>query len=140
MNENKNKHLDFIHNTINRMSGNSFLIKGWTISIISVLFIFTDKELNEEFLLISILAVVVFWYLNAFFLQHERKFRAVYDKVRLLSEGEIDFSMSTDDFKNGKFSLLSAFFGKTIWPLYFGILTMIVIGKYLLESTIANNL
>lgn len=139
MNENKNKHLDFIHNTINRMSGNSFLIKGWTISIISVLFIFTDNELNEEFLLISIIAVIVFWYLNAFFLLQERKFRAVYDKVRLLSEEEIDFSMSTDDFKKGKFSLLSAFFGKTIWPLYLGILTMIFIGKYLLESTVANN-
>ena len=139
MNENKNKHLEFIHNTINRMSGNSFLIKGWTISIISVLFIFTDKEMNEEFLLISIIAVIVFWYLNAFFLQQERKFRAVYDKVRILPDEEIDFSMSTDDFKKGKFSLLSAFFGKTIWPLYLGILTMVSIGKYLLESTVANN-
>jgi hypothetical protein len=139
MNENKNKHLEFIHNTINRMSGNSFLIKGWTISIISVLFIFTDKEMNEEFLLISIIAVIVFWYLNAFFLQQERKFRAVYDKVRILPDEEIDFSMSTDDFKKGKFSLLSAFFGKTIWPLYLGILTMVAIGKYLLESTVANN-
>jgi hypothetical protein len=47
--------------------------------------------------------------------------------------------MSTDDFKKGKFSLLSAFFGKTIWPLYLGILTMVAIGKYLLESTVANN-
>jgi hypothetical protein len=95
--------------------------------------------MNEEFLLISIIAVIVFWYLNAFFLQQERKFRAVYDKVRILPDEEIDFSMSTDDFKKGKFSLLSAFFGKTIWPLYLGILTMVAIGKYLLESTVANN-
>lgn len=139
MSDKKFKHLDYIHNTINRMSSNSFVIKGWTISIVSILFVFSDKEMNGSFLLISLIAVIIFWYLNGFFLQQERKFRALYDKVRSLSENEIDFSMSTDDFQNGKFSLLSGIFGKTIWPLYVSILIMIIIGKYIIESTVANN-
>lgn len=138
MSDKKFKHLDYIHNTINRMSSNSFVIKGWTISIVSILFIFSDKEMNGNFLLISLIAVIIFWYLNGFFLQQERKFRALYDKVRNLSENEIDFSMSTDDFKNKKFSLLSGIFGKSIWPLYLSILIMIIIGKYIIESTVAN--
>jgi hypothetical protein len=140
MNEKKIKHLDFIHNTINRMSGNSFLIKGWTISVVSILFIFSDKEMNGQFLMISAIAVFVFWYLNGFFLKEERLYRALYDKVRALSETEIDFSMSTDDFKKGKYSLINALFGKTIWPLYFGILFMIIIGKYLIESSVTKSI
>lgn len=138
MSEKKLKHLDFIHNTINRMSTNSFIIKGWTISIVSVLFIFSENNKNERFLAVTILAVVVFWYLNGFFLQQERKFRGLYDKVAGLSENQIDFSMSTSEFKNDKYSLLSAIFGKTIWPLYLTIVIMIVLVKYILESTVAN--
>tara|TARA_R110002072_G_scaffold59514_1_gene151490 strand:- start:85771 stop:86181 length:411 start_codon:yes stop_codon:yes gene_type:complete len=133
MSDKKFKHLDYIHNTINRMSANSFLIKGWTISIVSILFIFTDDELNDKFLMITILAVIIFWYLNGFFLQQERKFRALYDKVRILPESEIDFSMSTKEFKNGRYSLLSGIVGKTIWPLYLSLIIMITIAHYIIS-------
>ncbi len=139
MSDKKFKHLDYIHNTINRMSNNSFLIKGWTISVISIIFIFSDDEKNGNFLLISFVAVLIFWYLNGFFLQQERKFRALYDKVRKLSENDIDFSMSTKEFKKGKYHLISGIFGKTIWPLYVAILIMIFLGKFVIESTVANN-
>lgn len=139
MNEKKLKHLDFIHNTINRMSYNSFLIKGWTISIVSVIFLFSEDKMNEKFLGITILAVILFWYLNSFFLQQERKFRALYDEVRLQQEDEIDFSMSTTNFKNGKYSLLNCIFGKTLWPLYLAIIFMVIMVKYILESTVANS-
>ncbi|MDT0644653.1 hypothetical protein RM553_17570 [Zunongwangia sp. F363] len=139
MNDKKFKHLDFIHSTINRMSNNSFLIKGWTISIVSIIFIFSDDEMNGSFLLISTVAVVIFWYLNGFFLQQERKFRALYNKIRKLNEDDIDFSMSTEKFKSGKYHLISGIFGKTIWPFYVAILTMILLGKYVIESTISHN-
>lgn len=139
MSEKKLKHLDFIHNTINRMSTNSFIIKGWTISIVSVLFIFAEDKKNERFLAIAILAVVIFWHLNGYFLQQERKFRGLYDKVRGLSENQIDFSMSTSEFKKDEYTLLSGIFGKTIWPLYLTIIVMIVLVQYILESTVANN-
>ncbi|MEP3043410.1 hypothetical protein, partial [Nonlabens ulvanivorans] len=100
------------------MSTNSFLIKGWSITIISALFLFADDKMNVRILAIAILAVMIFWFLNAFFLHQERKFRALYDKVRNLNETEIDFSMSTKEFKGGRLELISCIFGKTIWPLY----------------------
>lgn len=139
MDNNKLKHLDYIHNTINRMSTNSFLIKGWAITIISALFIFSDNKMNERVLAIAILAMVVFWYLNGFFLHQERKFRALYDKVRKLPENQIDFSMKTDEFKDEKYSLISGIFGKTVWPLYVAIILMVIIIQYIAESTVANN-
>lgn len=138
MDNNKLKHLDYIHNTINRMSTNSFLIKGWAITIISALFIFSDNKMNERILAIAVLAMVVFWYLNGYFLHQERKFRALYDKVRKLSENEIDFSMSTEEFKEDKYNLISGIFGKTVWPLYLAIILMVIIIQYIAESTVAN--
>lgn len=131
MNEKKFKHLDYIQENINRMSNNSFIIKGWTISIISILFIFSDKEMNKSYLLITLLAVLVFWYLNAFFLQQERKFRSLYDEVRKQSENEIDFSMSTVHFKNKDHNLINNMFSKSIFPLYLVLIIMILIGNNL---------
>ncbi|WP_034886225.1 hypothetical protein [Gillisia sp. JM1] len=138
MSDKKFKHLDYIHNTINRMSNNSFIIKGWTISIVSVLFIFSDNQINEKFLAIALLAVVVFWYLNGYFLQQERKFRALYDKVRNLNENEINFSMSTEDYIKGDYSLMNSIFGKTIWPIYLTLIIMIILVQIIVESTVAN--
>ena len=131
MANNKIKHLDYIHNTINRMSSISFIIKGWTISIVSILFIFSDGKMNKKMIIVTVLAVIVFWYLNGFFLQQERKFRGLYNKIRLLSDEKIDFSMSTEEFNGGKYSIWCCVFGKTIWPLYLSITTMVLLIKQL---------
>lgn len=140
MDSDKHKHLDFIHNTINRMSTNSFLIKGWAITTISALFLFADGNLNNRLLILAIISTIIFWFLNAFFLQQERKFRELYNKVRFYDETEIDFSMSTREFKNGQFSLASCLLGKTIWPIYAAVIVMSVLVKYLSFSTGASNL
>ena len=118
MSENKLKHLEFIHNTINRMSTNSFIIKGWTITLISALFALAEKESNKDYVLLTYFAIPTFWYLNGYFLLQERKFRALYDSVRMKSETNIDFSMDISNFKTGKNTIWSALFAKSIWTLY----------------------
>lgn len=67
MNEKKIKHLEFIQNTINRISTNSFIIKGWCITIFSALYALSDKDTNKSFIIISYLLIPSFWYLNGFF-------------------------------------------------------------------------
>ncbi len=128
MSENKRKHLEFIHNTINRMSTNSFIIKGWLVAIISALFIFADLEKNKQYIAIAWITVPTFWYLNAKFLQNERKFRALFDKVRL--QEKVDFSMKTDEYDGPFYSILSALRAKTIWPLYSSVLFIILLIFY----------
>lgn len=118
MNDTKFKHLEFIHNTINRMSSNSFIIKGWIITLITAIFVLADNESNKNFLLISLVTIPTFWYINSFFLQQERKYRKLYDEVRVLENSEIDFSMNTNHIKSGKYSLISSMFSRSIWPLY----------------------
>lgn len=98
MSDEKIKYLEFIQNIVTRMNQNSFMIKGWTVAIVSALLaLYVDKE-NELFILISIFPVLIFMFLDSYYLWQERKFRHLYNKV--LEENESKqiklFSMNTN--------------------------------------------
>lgn len=80
------KELDLIQEIINRMARNSFIIKGWMISLTSILFTFVvNKELSLSeniFLLIFLLVeIITFWYLDAFYLHKERCYIQLYNHL-----------------------------------------------------------
>ena len=120
MSENKIKHLEFIQNTINRMSTNSFIIKGWCITIFAAVYTLSNKDADKSYNLINYIIIPVFWYLNAYFLQIERKYRLLYNNIRLLEDANIDFSMNIKlpEFETNDTNLFSCFLSKTHWPLY----------------------
>ena len=98
MNEEKIKYLEFIQNIVTRMNQNSFMIKGWTVAIVSALLaVYAGKE-NKLFILISIFPVSIFMFLDSYYLWQERKFRHLYSKA--LDEDEFQkvklFSMNTN--------------------------------------------
>ncbi|MCF2218702.1 hypothetical protein H9Q08_05235 [Chryseobacterium sp. PS-8] len=131
--EKKLKHLEFIHNTINRMSTNSFYIKGWCVTIVAALFALAEKDILTNFIFISYFVLFVFWFLNGFFLQLERKFRSLYDVVRLKSEMDIDFSMDISSFNSDFNSYFSALTSKSLLLFYFPLLVVVLIIIYLLK-------
>jgi hypothetical protein len=114
---NKQKHLEFLQGAINRMAGNLFLLKGWTITLIAALFALSAKDSNQAYVSIAYFPVIVFWILDGYFLSQERKFRALYDQVRVLNESEIDFSMNTEPFKH-KHTWAGAMLSKTLATYY----------------------
>ena len=89
----KLKHLELIQGVINRLAGNSFYMKGWTVVLLSALLVLVVREDQGDLSLLGLLPVLVFWGLDAYFLWQERLFRALYDRVRLVDAAEIDFSM-----------------------------------------------
>lgn len=98
MSEEKIKYLEFIQNIVTRMNQNSFMIKGWTVAIVSALLaLYAGKE-NKLFILISIFPVFIFMFLDSYYLWQERKFRHLYSKA--LDEDESQkvklFSMNTN--------------------------------------------
>ncbi|TDN93389.1 hypothetical protein DET49_104115 [Salegentibacter sp. 24] len=127
MTDNKIKHLEFIQNTINRMSTNSFIIKGWLITLVSALFLFGKNDINEKFIIISLISTIAFWYINTLFLRQERKFRALYNEVRKKDNIHIDFSMDTGQYEKEEFSVADCLFSNTIWPLYLAVLLIQII-------------
>lgn len=54
MNEKKLKHLEFIQNIVTRMNANSFVIKGWSVTLVSALFALAADKANLTFVLMAI--------------------------------------------------------------------------------------
>ena len=100
--ENKHKHLEFIQAVINRMAGNSFLLKGWAVTLVAALFALSATDTNYVYIFIAYFPVIIFWILDGYFLSQERLFRSLYDHVRVQGDKEIDFSMDTRPFKGVK--------------------------------------
>ena len=132
MTENAIKHLEFIQSIITRMNTNSFQLKQWTITIVAALLaIFASTE-EATFVLISLLPVIVFWLLDAFYLMQERKFRGLYDDVAGISEKPKAiklFEMRPDLYVGGRYSYLAVMRSITIAGLYLPLL-IILIGLY----------
>lgn len=99
--ENKRKHLELIQGIINRMAGNLFFLRGWTITLITGLFALSAaKGSYGGYILLAYFLLLIFWILDGYFLSQERRFRCLYDDVRKLDEQKIDFSMNTKKYKD----------------------------------------
>jgi hypothetical protein len=118
MAENKSKHLEFIQNVITRMNSNSFLIKGWSVTLVSALFALAAKDANLNYVLISYIAIPIFWILDGFFISQERQYRALYNDVRSQNEDSIDFNMNASSYNSGNRTWLLGIFSKTLIPFY----------------------
>ena len=130
--ENKRHHLLMIQGIIDRMGRNSFSLKEWSIGIMIAIFAFAGKNTHKA-VIITIIPLVVFWFLDAYYLMLERKFRALYDDVRLNDEDKIDFSMNFNNIKLDmkdvkKYSYFNILISKTVMPFYtICIITSIII-------------
>lgn len=129
MSEEKIKYLEFIQNIVTRMNQNSFMIKGWTVAIVSALLaVYAGKE-NKLFILISIFPVSIFMFLDSYYLWQERKFRHLYSKA--LDEDESQkvklFSMNTNVGNECcKICYFKALFSVTEIGFYFSIMLGLV--------------
>ena len=108
MENNKIKHLEFIQSTITRMNQNSFQIKGWMITLVSALLALYASSEKVVYILIAIVPTIVFWFLDAYYLQQERRFRGVYNDVAGLSPDDSrinvrEFEMPIQKYQCGKY-------------------------------------
>ncbi|MHA1410445.1 MAG: hypothetical protein ACTSQY_09115 [Candidatus Odinarchaeia archaeon] len=131
---NKQKHLEFIQKIINRMAGNLFFLKGWTITLITALFVLFVKDTNSNYIFVIYFPVIIFWILDGYFLSQERLFRALYDYVRKLDEKEIDFSMNTKEYKKDKRNCwLYSMFSVTLLCFYLSLIAITLLITYLIN-------
>lgn len=120
MNEKKLKHLELIQGVISRMGGNLFFLRGWVITLIAGILVLLSQTGGAKLPIIFLTSVIVlFWVYDAYFLSLERMFRDLYDKVRLLNEDDIDFSMNIGEFKKlAKNSIIFCVFSPTLRYFY----------------------
>lgn len=130
--EQKIKHLEFIQGVVNRMAANSFLIKGWCITLVSAIFALAAKDTNIKFIIIAYIPVSVFWILDGYYLWQERLFRDLYNQIRVKEERSIDFSMDTKTFEIGINTWINSIFSKTLYIFYIPLIIVMLIVMYLL--------
>jgi hypothetical protein len=87
MQEEDIKHLEFVQAVIARQAGNSFLLKGWSITVAVALFAFAAKDTDPRFAILALFPALAFWALDAYYLRQERLYRELYDHVRLGATG-----------------------------------------------------
>lgn len=121
--EKKIKHLELIQAVIARMNTNSFMLKGWTVTLVVALFALDISKSSVSFIKISFLPAILFWVLDGYFLYQERLFRELYDKIRLKDESQIYFSMKRSS-SIGKF--FAAALSKTL-ILFYGALILTIV-------------
>ncbi len=124
--ERKLKHLDFIQNTITRMSHNSFLLKGWAVTLVGALFALSSKNIDSGITVIAMLLTIMFWLLDAYYLSKEHLYRLHYDEVRVKKPDEIDFSMTPTQTNSSYTDLFVKFTSPTQLSFY-GVLVLIIV-------------
>lgn len=122
----KIKHFDMIQSVINRMANNSFLIKGWAITLISALFALSAAETKLNLIFISYFILPVFWILDGYYLHQERAYRDLFDEVRNKTT-DIDFNMSAKAYASGKNSWFNSTISPTLLVFYIGVMLVILI-------------
>src|SRR5262249_51602155 len=96
----KVEHLKFIQAVIVRMGTNSFLLKGWTVTLVAALFAFGAKEADRAFIVIAWVPVLVFAGLDAYFLWRGRLFLRVPGPVGARPDDPpAECSMHTSEFR-----------------------------------------
>lgn len=118
-NERVVKHLEFIQGVVDRLGRNSFLLKGWSMTVLVAGALLMMSLRPDQSLFASTLLIPVFgfWLLDAYFLRQERLFRAEYDRVR--QQDETDFAMNPMQHKDlPKHSRSAAFFSETLVVFY----------------------
>ena len=94
MSTSKLEHLKMLQTVIARMASNSFMVKGWCVTLVSALLALSAKD-ARFMVFVAYLPVLMFWWLDAFFLHQEKLFRELFDYVRTSTQDDSDFSMKT---------------------------------------------
>jgi len=129
--EKKLAHLEMIQGVINRLSQNSFLLKGWCVVLVSALFALAAGNSRVYFIYLAYFPALAFWILDAYFLWQERLFRALYDHVRKMKEEELDFSMDTSIVKDQVRPWADVIFSKTLMIFHGTVLGSIIVVTFI---------
>lgn len=123
------KEVEIVQDVISRMGNNSFLIKGWAVTLIVASLLIIGTSYHH---FVALLPWLVFWYLDAYFLRTERLYRKLYEwlvKNRVTSnEFLLDMDRTSLERRFGKEVLCTSqmMFSKTL-IVFYGLLLIIII-------------
>ena len=115
--------LKTIQEIIKRMASNSFMLKGWTVTLVTATLLLKVATDNKYTILVGFIPLLSFWILDAFYLRQEKLYRELYNWTILnrLSDQEKTrkcFDMSTSQFSDKIPSVYNVMFSPTLRIFY----------------------
>jgi len=120
------KEIEIIQDIIKRMAFNSFMIKGWAITLVVVALLLKGTKYQVW---IAFIPLIIFWFLDAYFLWQERMYRKLYkwDINNRLKTEEYLLDMNAYRFKNEVQSIPRIMFSITLGWFYGSIAILVII-------------
>lgn len=126
------KHIDLLQSAINRMATNSSSCKTWCVTIISGIVVVSIDKKQPLAVIVAILPILAFLFLDSYYLSLERAIRVIYNKsISDLHSGAFEskhlFLLKIDStWKHRSKETFKAFLSFSILPFYMIIIVMIV--------------
>jgi hypothetical protein len=123
------KHLEFIQDIVNRMGGNSFALKGLSVTLITAIIGFSlSGAAPKNTAILALLPAIAFWALDAYYLRQERLFRELYKAT--IKSGKDTFSLDTSPYQKRVATWLRVMFSRTLVLFYGALIAAIIIVNY----------
>ena len=101
------QYFTIIQDVINRMAQNTFLIKAWTITLITAILVLTFSIVNSLIFGVLLAITVIFWVLDSYYLKLERIYRRLYKtKVEEYNDNQKRKSMKLFDMDYEPYKIL----------------------------------
>jgi hypothetical protein len=127
------KEVEIVQDIITRMGTNSFLVKGWAITLVVASLLITGFSYHH---FVAFLPWLIFWAYDAYFLRMEKLYRKLNDWLvdnrRKSEEFLLDMNKSSLENRFGKETpcLQQVMFSKTLVAFYGVLLVMIVFSVF----------
>ena len=125
------KHLTLVQGVVNRLAGNSFSLKGWSVTLVSALLALAAKDAEPRLVAVALLPALTFWGLDGYFLAQERLFRRLYARLIDPTQQIPAFSMATEPFTAAEWR--GATFSLTL-RLFHGAVLAVIVGALILTA------
>jgi hypothetical protein len=122
------EYVKMIQTAIGRMAQNSFVLKGWSVTLATGILAVALGERQQAFAWLGLLPALAFWGLDAFYLRQEQLFRALHDNVCAAfgSASPVTFNMNTSKVTNPPMPWRCLLFSKTIFGLHAPLVAVIL--------------
>ncbi|EIJ35945.1 hypothetical protein [Thiothrix nivea] len=124
------KHMEMYQGIITRMAGNSAACKQWGLPLVTAFLAYVVKEQTAPLVWLAVFAVFIFYALDAYYLMLENRFREAFNaSAKKIADGEFarsDLFVLKPQGSVARF-LLKAFTSPATWPVYMGMLLLLVV-------------
>lgn len=133
--ENTIAHLGFIQGIITRMGTNSFLLKGWSVTLVAAMFALAVRDADKRFMILAYFPVFVFWALDGFFLHQEKLFRRLYEEVAAGTINSATFTLDTSLVCANVPSKIAVTFSKSLRIFHGSIVLVVLFAMFVLAKS-----